>query len=76
MHTDDLNACTRMADGWVIDVCATCGRQAIWPFCEHRDTRRSWCEPVVVAPVEKRGRALAALQKRMDEQRRKGSHGD
>lgn len=22
--------------GYVLDVCATCGRIAKWPFCEHR----------------------------------------
>jgi hypothetical protein len=22
---------------WALPVCRTCGRQAVWPFCEHRD---------------------------------------
>lgn len=38
---------------WTIDVCRTCGRHAVWPFCEHRDQPApegfwSWCEPVTV----------------------------
>jgi hypothetical protein len=24
-----------VAQRWTIDVCATCGRLASWPFCEH-----------------------------------------
>ncbi len=40
---------------WVIDVCRTCGKLAQWPFCEHRDEKRtddmSWCVPITV--VEK-----------------------
>jgi hypothetical protein len=34
---------------WTIDVCRTCGRQAIWPFCEHRGA--GWCVPVQVKPL-------------------------
>ncbi len=51
-----------MADGWIIDVCKTCGRLATWPFCEHRDQRPafgSWCIGVRVAPVDQNGRELA-----------------
>jgi len=39
---------------WVIDVCLTCGKHAVYPFCEHRDERSFitapslWTEPVVV----------------------------
>ena len=51
---------------WTIEVCSTCGRLASWPFCEHRPTRPmgyhdrgSWCEPVIVAPTNTRGRELA-----------------
>lgn len=25
-----------MKRAWIIDVCKTCGREATWPFCEHR----------------------------------------
>lgn len=38
---------------WTIDVCRTCGKLAIWPFCEHRPDGfladlESWCFPVPV----------------------------
>ena len=53
-----------MADGWIINVCRTCGRRAIWPFCEHRDLPvapgKSWCVGVSVGPLDKQGRELAA----------------
>lgn len=58
-----------MADGWIIDVCCTCGRIARWPFCEHRpigyvpDQAAPWCTAIVVAPTTKRGRELAACQR-------------
>jgi hypothetical protein len=45
---------------WVIDVCRTCDRLAVWPFCEHRptspqyDRTDSWCVPVVVYTTAKR----------------------
>lgn len=54
-----------MKGGWVVDVCATCGRLACWPFCEHRPTTYQgqrydpWCVGVRVAPIDKRGRELA-----------------
>lgn len=36
--------------GWVIDVCGTCHRLAVWPFCEHR-TGRKWTVAVAVKPT-------------------------
>jgi hypothetical protein len=48
---------------WTIDVCVSCGRQAKWPFCEHRPAPNDphhngsattvplWCVPVVVKPA-------------------------
>lgn len=40
---------------YVVDVCATCGKLAVWPFCEHHDLRRPWtiALKVVVAPSER-----------------------
>ena len=45
---------------WIIEICRTCGRQAKWPFCEHRpdgyvppDTP-SWCVPVRVREIVSR----------------------
>ncbi len=64
-----------MADGWIIDVCKTCGRLATWPFCEHREvkptglTRSGWCIDVQVAPADQNGRDLA----KANAARRKGS---
>jgi len=47
-----------MAREWTIDVCRTCGRLAVWPFCEHRPTGyvpwhvwEAWCESVHVREV-------------------------
>lgn len=39
---------------WTIDVCKTCGRHAIWPFCDHKpkvmslQSGESWTELVRV----------------------------
>ncbi len=38
---------------WVISVCRTCGRHAVWPFCQHRKEQpadgRLWYAPVLVS---------------------------
>jgi hypothetical protein len=49
-----------MTPSYVMDVCSTCGRHAVWPYCEHKGAEK-WTEPVVVRPVTDRGRALCAL---------------
>jgi hypothetical protein len=36
---------------WVIDVCRTCGRLAVWPFCEHRSDLGRWYESVHVREI-------------------------
>lgn len=39
--------------GYIIDVCATCGRHAVWPFsCGHRSTRRAWTVAIHVVPTQ------------------------
>lgn len=50
-----------MSSLYVMEVCSTCGRFAAWPFCEHHQHDTTWSEPIVVRPVTKRGRALAAM---------------
>lgn len=45
--------------GWVIDVCATCHRLAVYPFCEHRRVDRQWTVAVPVVPTKA---ALTALR--------------
>lgn len=47
-----------MADAiWTIDVCATCGQLASWPFCVHGQAAHAsfnakrWTIPVVVKPA-------------------------
>jgi len=46
------NDATAFPSSWVIDVCRTCGRLAVWPFCEHRDNPpddgTGWCYPARV----------------------------
>jgi hypothetical protein len=41
----------RLKTGWIIDVCASCGRNATFPFCEHRRIDRSWTVVVAVKPI-------------------------
>lgn len=41
---------------YTIDVCATCGRHAKWPFCAHRSLTESWTRTIVVRPVFKADR--------------------
>lgn len=47
---------------WTIEVCKTCSRLAVWPFCEHRPDgyvppgTPSWCELVRVREVGTRKR--------------------
>jgi hypothetical protein len=41
-----------MRQTWTIDVCRTCGKQAKWPFCEHRKTTSAgqpWYTVVIVS---------------------------
>lgn len=47
---------------WTIDVCGTCGRLAVWPGCEHWQSKPGWCVPVRVHPADAEGRRLDALQ--------------
>jgi hypothetical protein len=50
-------------DGWVIDVCATCGALAVYPFrCGHRSETDQWTIAVAVKPT---GRSLTALKRAM-----------
>jgi hypothetical protein len=62
------------ADGWIIDVCRTCGRIATWPFCVHRsltrDDGKPWCVQVIVRPATAEGRELAALNAAQRTERR------
>jgi hypothetical protein len=60
-----------MNSSYVMDVCSTCGRPAVWPFCDHRLSSEGWTEPVVVRPVTARGKALATLW--LDSHRREAS---
>ncbi len=50
------------ARSWVIEVCATCDRLAVWPFCEHKakffaseifEGPPTWTRTVVVVPEER-----------------------
>ena len=54
------------ARSWVIEVCATCDRLAVWPYCEHgrlyrlnpwrplvTPPRADWTKTVVVVPEER-----------------------
>lgn len=50
--------------GWIIDVCATCHRLAVWPFCEHRRTDRRWTVAVAVKPT---AGGLSTLRKGLPE---------
>jgi len=43
---------------YVIDVCSTCGRQAIYPFCAHRTVAGRWTYPLVVSPTAGARRGL------------------
>lgn len=43
---------------WTIDVCRCCGREAKFPFCEHKPTAimppadaQPWCMPITVKAV-------------------------
>jgi len=45
---------------WLIEVCATCGRHAVWPFCAHRPegyepdpAKARWTELVRVREVSR-----------------------
>lgn len=53
--------------GWTIDVCATCGRLATWPGCEHWQSRAGWCIPIQVraTPMSEK-RLLAAMREQHD----------
>jgi hypothetical protein len=53
-------------DGYIIDVCATCGRHAVYPFaCGHRRTDREWTTVITVKPTPATRRRLqAAIDKR------------
>lgn len=45
--------------GWVIDVCATCGALATYPFsCGHRVSDRMWTIPIAVKPTQMARRQL------------------
>lgn len=53
--------------GYIIDVCATCGRLATWPFCEHRRGDRQWTTPVrVTLPVGERNRLRRSMNARSE----------
>lgn len=48
-----------VAQRWTIDVCATCGQLASWPFCEHGQAAHAhvgqaprWTIPVQVKPSQ------------------------
>jgi hypothetical protein len=46
-------------DGYVIDVCATCGRHAVFPFtCGHRTDRGPWTIPLAVKATQAGRKAL------------------
>lgn len=43
---------TTPPDGYTIDVCATCGRHAVYPFsCGHRSSTALWTVPIHVKPT-------------------------
>lgn len=65
-----------MALQWAIEVCLTCGRQAKWPFCEHRPegykpTEKPWCMTISVRPTAASAaqlrRAMADLPSKEDD---------
>jgi hypothetical protein len=48
---------------WALAVCRYCGRQAVWPFCEHgkrlRETGGDWFTTITVkgyVPADRRNR--------------------
>jgi hypothetical protein len=54
--------------GYIIDVCATCGRHAVFPFgCGHRRTDRQWTTALRVHPSKAE---RARLTREMERNRR------
>jgi hypothetical protein len=56
-----MSTATQPRRDWTIQVCRTCDRLAMWPFCEHRDERRpadapSWCVSIDVIPASRAAR--------------------
>lgn len=43
---------------YVIDVCLTCGKHAVYPFCAHRSETARWTYPLVVAATATARRGL------------------
>lgn len=49
-------------DSYIIDVCATCGRHAVYPFtCGHRSDVEHWTVPITVKPTTASKHVLAAI---------------
>jgi hypothetical protein len=49
-------------DRYIIDVCMTCGRQAVFPFsCGHRSPTERWTVPIVVKPTQAARTVLDAI---------------
>ena len=34
---------------WFLEVCRTCHRRAVWPFCEHKEDNGNWFVTVNVS---------------------------
>lgn len=50
-------------DRYIIDVCATCGAHAVFPFsCGHRTTNERWTVPICVTPTTAAKTVLKAIQ--------------
>lgn len=55
---------TNVPTSYGIDVCLTCGAQAVYPFtCGRRSTTERWTVPIVVVPTQASRRVLEAIAK-------------
>jgi hypothetical protein len=52
----------KVPESYTIDICMTCGRQAVFPFsCGHRSETERWTVPITVVPTGAAKRVLAAI---------------
>lgn len=62
-HTGKNDAPEAFPTRWPLSVCRTCGRPAVWPFCEHRDGSGGWFVTIVVrGKVPERERVIPPVQ--------------
>lgn len=66
----------RIVLGYVIDVCAECGRHATFPFCEHRSSTQSWTVPVAVKVIHTVRASTDAARVRRRRRAERTTHSD